>query len=318
MLARVAVGAVLMIAAAGYSRPSAQSPGPSDALLGRWDLVVQRGTQTSPSWIEVERSGTATLVGQFVGSGGSARPIAKIEFTDGAFRFAIPPQWESNPRDITFEGRLEGDHLAGSMTMGDGEKLPWSGTRAPSLRRAGRPAWGEPLPLFNGTSLDGWQPIGRRENEWRAVGGILQNAKSGANLVTVQKFDDFRLHVEVRVPKDSNSGVYLRGRYELQVDDAAGLEPSSHHLGGLYGFIAPSESVARAAGEWQSMDVTLVGRMLTYDLNGTTVICNREIPGITGGALDSAEADPGPLLLQGDHGPVDYRNIVITPAKGTR
>jgi hypothetical protein len=318
MIARVAVGALVLIAAAGYSRPPAQSPAASDALLGRWDLVVQRGTQASPSWLEVERSGTATLVGQFVGSGGSARPIGKIEFTDGTLTFAIPPQWESNPRDITFEGRLEADHLTGSMTMGDGEKLAWSGTRAPSLRRAGRPTWGEPVPLFNGTSLDAWQPIGRRDNEWRAVGGILQNAKSGANLVTVQKFDDFKLHLELRVPKDSNSGVYLRGRYELQVDDAAGLEPSSHHLGGLYGFIAPSESVARAAGEWQSMDVTLVGRMLTYDLNGTTVICNREIPGITGGALDSAEADPGPLQLQGDHGPVDYRNIVITPAKGTR
>ena len=91
--------------AAGHSDMLAESPAASDALLGRWDLVVQRGTQTSPSWLEVERSGTATLVGQFVGSGGSARPIAKIEFTDGTFRFAIPPQWESNPRDISFEGR---------------------------------------------------------------------------------------------------------------------------------------------------------------------------------------------------------------------
>ena len=95
------------------------------------------------------------------------------------------------------------------------------------------------------------------------VDGVLQNANSGANLVTVQKFDDFKLHLEFRVPKEANSGVYLRGRYELQIDDATGLEPSSHHLGGLYGFIAPSENVARAAGEWQSMDVTLVGRMLT-------------------------------------------------------
>ena len=210
----------------------AQSPAASDALLGRWDLVVQRGTQTSPSWLEVERSGTATLVGQFVGSGGSARPIAKIEFTDGTFRFAIPPQWESNPRDITFEGRLEGDRITGSMTMGDGQKVTWSGTRAPSLRRAGRPVWGEPITLFNGKSLDGWQPLGRGDSQWSAVGGILQNAKSGANLVTVQKFDDFKLHLEFRVPKGANSGVYLRGRYELQIDDAAGLEPSSHHLGG--------------------------------------------------------------------------------------
>ena len=317
-MARVALGAALVLTASAYTGTVAQSCVPSDPLLGRWDLVVQRGTQTSPSWLEVERSGTATLVGQFVGSGGSARPIAKIEFTDGTFRFAIPPQWESNPRDITFEGRLEGDRITGSMTTGEGEKLTWSGTRAPALRRTGKPVWGQPITLFNGKSLDGWQPVGRRDSKWSAVGGILQNADSGANLVTVQKFDDFKLHLEFRVPKESNSGVYLRGRYELQIDDASGLEPSSHHLGGLYGFIAPSESVAKAAGEWQSMDVTLVGRMLTYDLNGTSIICNREIPGITGGAIDSAEADPGPLLLQGDHGPVDDRNIVITPAKKAR
>jgi hypothetical protein len=318
MIARVAFGAALLLAAAADSGTLAQSRPASDALLGRWDLVVQRGAQTSPSWLEVERAGTATLVGQFVGSGGSARPIAKIEFTDGAFRFAIPPQWESNPRDITFEGRLEGDRLTGSMTMGDGQKATWSGTRAPSLRRAQPPAWGEPVTLFNGKALDGWQPIGGQTSQWSVVDGILRNAKSGANLVTVQKFEDFKLHLEFRVPKGENSGVYLRGRYELQIDDAAGLEPSSHHLGGVYGFIAPSENVARAAGEWQTMDATLVGRMLTYALNGTTVICNREIPGITGGALDSAEGDPGPLLFQGDHGPVDYRNIVITPAKRAR
>ena len=318
MMARVAFGATLVLAAADYSGTLAQSRAASDALLGRWDLVVQRGTQTSPSWLEVERSGTATLVGQFVGSGGSARPIAKIELADGTFRFAIPPQWDSNPNDITFEGRLDGDRITGSMTMGDGQKQTWSGTRAPALRRAGKPAWGTPVTLFNGKSLDGWQPVGRRDSAWSAAGGIMQNAKSGANLVTGQKFDDFKLHLEFRVPKGENSGVYLRGRYELQIDDAAGLEPSSHHLGGLYGFIAPSENVAKAAGEWQTMDVTLVGRMLTLDLNGTNVICNREIPGITGGAIDSAEAEPGPLLLQGDHGPVDYRNIVITPAKSAR
>jgi hypothetical protein len=320
MIARVVFGGMVMLGAAGYSATSAQSRTASDALLGRWDLVVQHGTQTSPSWLEVERSGTATLIGRFVGPGGSARPIAKIELTDGTFRFAIPPQWESNPHDITFEGRLDGDRVTGSMTMGDGQKATWSGTRAPSLRRAAPSAWGEPITLFNGRghALDGWQPIGDGDSHWQAVDGMLRNAKRGANLVTVQKFEDFTLHLEFRVPKGENSGVYLRGRYELQVDDAAGLEPSSHHLGGLYGFIAPSENVARAAGEWQSMDATLVGRMLTFVLNGTTVICHREIPGITGGALDSAEAEPGPLLLQGDHGPVDYRNIVITPAKRAR
>ncbi len=318
MIARVACGALLMLVAAGHAGPSAQSRSASDALVGRWDLVVQRGTETAPSWLEVERSGRATLVGQFVGSGGSARPIAKIDVADGTFRFAIPPQWESNPRDITFEGRLDGDRITGTMTMGDGQSVTWSGTRAPSLKRTAAPTWGAPIDLLGGASLAGWKPIGRGDSAWSVVGGVLTNAKSGANLVSTRPFEDFKLQLEFRVPKGANSGVYLRGRYELQIDDAAGLDPSSHHLGGLYGFIAPSENVARAAGEWQTMEVTLVGRMLTYVLNGTTVICNREIPGITGGALDSAEGEPGPLLLQGDHGPVEYRNIVITPATATR
>jgi hypothetical protein len=317
MIVRVAFAALLMLAAGEYSATLTQSR-PDEALLGRWDLVVQRGTQTMPSWLEVERSGSVRLVGQFVGSGGSVRPIAKIEFTEGTFRFTIPPQWERESNDLNFDGRLEGDRITGSMTTADGQKLTWSGTRAPSLRRDRKPAWGEPIKLLNGQSLHGWHTVGGGENQWSAASGILQNAKGGANLATDQKFDDFKLHLEFRVPKGANSGVYLRGRYELQVDDSAGLEPSSHHLGGVYGFITPSENVARAAGEWQSMDVSLVGRMLTYDLNGTTIICNREIPGITGGALDSAEAEPGPLLLQGDHGPVDYRNIVITPAKSSR
>src|SRR5687768_2982663 len=186
--------AASILAAAGYSNPLAQSRAASDALLGRWDLVVQRGTQTSPSWLEVERSGNATLVGQFVGSGGSARPIAKIEFADGTFRFAIPPQWDSNPNDITFEGRLEGDRITGSMTMGDGQVVKWSGTRAPTLRRTGAPAWGTAITLFDGKSLEGWLPLGRRDSKWSAVGGVLKNADSGANLVTSQKFDDFKLH----------------------------------------------------------------------------------------------------------------------------
>lgn len=315
MIARVTRGLALTLTALATTGTFAQAPRPSDALIGRWDLVVQQGTQGAPSWLEVERSGSATLVGQFVGSGGSARPIAKIEFADGTFRFAIPPQWESHPKDITFEGRLEGDRVVGSMTMGDGRTVTWSGTRAPALRRTAAPVWGEPITLLQAGSLEGWRPIGRGESQWRVENGVLVNAKSGANLVSTRTFDDFKLHVEFRVPKGANSGVYLRGRYELQIDDAAGLPPSSHHLGGLYGFIAPSEAVAKAAGEWQTMDVTLVGRMLTYTLNGTTVICNREIPGITGGALDSNEGAPGPLLLQGDHGPVEYRNIVITPGK---
>jgi hypothetical protein len=153
------------------------------------------------------------------------------------------------------------------------------------------------------------------DNQWKAENGILFSPKSGSNLVTDQKFNDFKLHIEFRYPKGSNSGIYLRGRYEVQVMDSKGNEPLSGELGGVYGFIAPSEQVAKNPGEWQSYDITLVGRMITLVANGKTIICNQEIPGITGGALDSNEGDPGPIYLQGDHGPVEYRNITLTPAK---
>ncbi len=167
--------------------------------------------------------------------------------------------------------------------------------------------------MFNGTDLKGWHALG--ENQWKAVNGVLTSPKTGSNIVTDDVFNDFKLHVEFRIPKGSNSGVYLRGRYELQISDSKGLDPARGEMGAIYGFITPSEMMAKGAGEWQSYDVTLVGRMITVVANGTMVICNREIPGITGGALDSNEGAPGPLLIQGDHGAVEFRNIVLTPAK---
>jgi len=201
------------------------------------------------------------------------------------------------------------------MTMGDGQTVNWTGTRAPSLRRTAKPVWGDPITLFSGTSLDGWQPVGRRESQWRAVDGVLTNEKTGANLATTQKFDDFKLHMEFRVPKGANSGVYLRGRYEVQIEDDKGKDPWKGYLGAIYGFLTPSEMVAKDPGEWQTYDITLVGRMVTVVANGVTIISNQEIPGITGGAIDSKEGEPGPILLQGDHGPIDFKSIVITPAK---
>jgi hypothetical protein len=85
-------------------------------------------------------------------------------------------------------------------------------------------------------------------------------------------------------------------------------------LGAIYGFLAPTDPVYRGAGEWQSYDITLIGRQLTVALNGKQVICQRDIPGPTGGAIDSNEGMPGPIFLQGDHGPIEYRNIVLTLA----
>jgi hypothetical protein len=282
-------------------------------LEGRWDITVDVAGKPSPSWLEVRHSGNHTLIGQFVGFSGSARPISEVHFKEGKMSFAIPPQWEKGDKDLTVEGTLSGEKLTGTMNTVDGKTYSWTGVRAPSLRRTTPPVWGKAIPLTSGNELKGWHATGT--NQWVISNGILKSDKSGANLVTDAKYDDFKLHVEFRIPKGSNSGVYLRGRYEMQVTDGKGLEPAVDQLGAVYGFISPSEMMAKEPGEWQTFDVTLIGRMLTLAVNGKTVITNQEIPGITGGAMDSNEGEPGPLLIQGDHGPVEYRNIVITPAK---
>ncbi len=285
----------------------------SIAILGRWDITVDVNGKMYPSWLEVRHSGFNMLVGRFVGTGGSARPVSRIYLKDGKMSFSIPPQWEHEPNDLQVEGTLQGDSLAGSMVFSDGKVHMWKGRRAPLLRREKAPVWGSPIHLFNGSSLNSWHAMG--ENQWKVVSGILQSPHSGSNLVTNQTFKDFKLHIECRYPKESNSGIYLRGRYEVQVIDSKGMQPSDVLFGGVYGFLTPSDMVAKAAGEWQTFDITLVGRMVTIIANGKTIICNQEIPGITGGAIDSNEDEPGPIYLQGDHGPVDYRNIIITPAK---
>ena len=180
------------------------------------------------------------------------------------------------------------------------------------MRRAAAPQWGAAIRLFNGTDISGWRVIGG-ENKWQGSNGVLRNGGSGS-LVTERTFNDFKLHVEFRYPKGSNSGIYLRGGYEVQIADSVPPEPVNDLLGSVYGFLSPSEIASRKPDRWQSYDITLLGRMVTVVLNGKTVIAS-QVPGITGGALDSDEGAPGPLMLQGDHGVVEYRNIVLTPAK---
>jgi hypothetical protein len=215
---------------------------------------------------------------------------------------------------LDFEGELVGnDQLKGTLVFTDGKTYSWTAVRAPILKRTGEPSWGKPVKLFNGKDIKGWHAMG--ENQWVVEDGILRSKKSGANLVSDQTFTDFKLHVEFRYEKGSNSGVYLRGRYEVQISDDMGKEPWHGLFSAIYGFLTPNEMTAKAAGEWQSYDITLVGRTVTVIANGKTVICNQTIPGITGGAIDSKEGEPGPILFQGDHGPIDFRNIVITPAK---
>jgi hypothetical protein len=286
------------------------------SIGGRWDLTVHGPQGDYPSWLEVRRSGRRTLVGTFVGRFGSARPISRVEFDNGRIRFSVPPQWEDRADDLIFEGVLDGDKIEGRTTDDMGRRVTWTARRAPSLKRTQTPKWAEPVELFNGKDLTGWKPRHvRAKHGWVVKDGLLVDVVPGNDLMTESKFTDFKLHAEFRYPKGSNSGVYLRGRYEVQIEDNYGQEPDSHHIGGVYGFLTPNVNAARKAGEWQTLDVTLVGRVVTVLLNGVRVIDGQTIPGITWGALESDEGAPGPILLQGDHGPVEFRKVRLTPGQ---
>ena len=293
---------------------AAHSRAVNEGMLGRWDISIATPSGEQPSWLEIEQSGRDQLIGRFVGVVGSARPISVIVVNGDSLSFAIPYQWEDGNGNLSVRGRVRGSSLSGSMTFPDGKTYSWTGVRAPRLDGRPTPAWGTPIHLLHANDLGGWHPSGTT-NQWKVVNGVLSSPKSGSNLITDRKFGDFKLHVEFRYPKESNSGVYLRGRHEVQIQDDFGNPPANDRFSGIYGFISPSVIAARPAGEWETYDITLIGRMVTVVANGKQVICNQEIPGITGGALDSHEGEPGPIFLQGDHGPVDYRNIVITPAR---
>jgi hypothetical protein len=303
-----------LLACAFAITPTGQAQKAGD-ILGRWDLTVQGTDAPYTSWLEVTNA-EGKLTGRFVGRFGSARPIKQIEFSDGKLKFSLPRQYERMKVDLVFEGKLSGGKLEGTTNGEDGATLKWTGVRAPALKPNPNPKWGEPIQLFNGKDLTGWKlRFEKGKGCWSVEDGAMTNSPNCVDIITEQKFKDFKLALEFKLVEKSNSGVYLRGRYEVQIEDNYGKPPESHGIGGLYGFLTPKANAAKKAGEWQKYEITLVGRQLTVVLNGQTVIDKEEMPGITGGALDSAEGEPGPIMLQGDHGKVWFRNVTLTPAK---
>ena len=298
------------------NRSLAQSRNSDQAFLGRWDLTLKTPQREAPSWLEITEEG-----GQFharmVSRWGHARPLPKVEIANGHILFVSPKEEEDRKDDMVFEGNLSGDRLVGTTTGQDGTPWTWTGERAPTLARKGTPKWGKPVQLFNGKDLTGWAPSDPNATaKWTVENGTLVSPGHGPELISTAKFNDFKLHVEFNCGKGANSGVYLRGRYELQIEDDVDPEGPTMQTGGIYGFLAATPAQPRRPGEWQSYDITFVGRTVTVLQNGQTIIDHKEIPGITGGALDSHEGLPGPIYLQGSEaGHVAFRNLTITPAK---
>ncbi len=294
---------------------SAASTSTPAAFLGRWDLTLKAPDRQYPSWLELTLENDE-LKARMTGRWGNARALPKVTLVEGKLTFVSPKEEEARSDDMVFQGTLSGGRLAGTTTGPDGAIWQWTGQRAPSLDRKREPRWGRPVTLFNGKDLSGWHMDSAKGTPpWTVENGTLVSPGHGPELINDTKFEDFKLHVEFNCGADANSGVYLRGRYEVQIEDDSIQEPPSHHMGGIYGFLAPSPELPRKPGEWQTYDITLVGRTVTVVQNGTTIIDHKEIPGLTGGALDSHEELPGPIYLQGsEKGHVAFRQIVITPA----
>lgn len=309
--------AVAVLAATFLGTPaSAQNAKP---FLGRWDMNVTPTTGSPyPQWMElVEKDGK--IEGRVQPRGGGWRPIlgAKVDGTKIIVNVVGTTRWEMTASGL--------DILTGIEKRGDADGPTLAGVRAPKLDRAMPKAWTKPEPIFNGKDLTGWEPIGNvKNNKWIARDGELVNdnplveghrGPGAANIKSTAKFQDFKLHIEVNCPDHGNSGIYLRGRYEIQVGTEGGSQPD-HEMGAVYSHYPPPADAALNLGKWTSFDITFVGRRVTVVRDGKVYHNNVEIPGPTGGALDSNESEPGPFFLQGDHqGVIRYRNITVSVPK---
>ncbi|MGI8741940.1 MAG: 3-keto-disaccharide hydrolase [Bryobacteraceae bacterium] len=289
---------------------------------GRWDIAVSGASPPKAWWLEVSGAGTDVVKGKFVGApGGQLDDIPKITIFDGEMRFSFERRYHKDPKQLEkglYWARIEAGKLKGTFEI-EGDPfsyLEWTGVRAPTLADKDDGAWkrGDPINVFNGRDLTGWQPVGMtRSAAWMVKDALLTNSPGATDLVSERKFQNFDLHVEYLIGPRSNSGIGLRGRYEVQILDDYGKPASLHSNGALYSRVAPSMNASKPPGEWQTFDIRLIGRQVSVALNGLKIIDKANIDGLTAIAIDPNEADPGPIVLQGDHGLVQFRKIVLYP-----
>src|SRR5579884_1545875 len=304
-----------LLAAALVSSVAVLMQAAGNPFAGRWDITISTSRGSYPDWMELVENGGQPAV-RVQPRGGSVHPASAVRMEGSHLIVTVSPASARGPETV-WDLTADGDHLSGTQKRGD-MTAEIAGVRAPALNRKPPKRWSSPESLFDGKDLNGWEPDNPAVNHWVAQDGVLLNESHGANLKTTRKFDDFKLHIDFNCPEGGNSGVYLRGRYEVQVEyEPAGTEDKYHSMGAIYGFLAPSVDSPRKPGQWESFDITLVGRTVTIARNGVTTIDHQEIPGITGGALDANEGEPGPFYIQGDHtGGMKYRNITVqTPAR---
>jgi hypothetical protein len=199
-------------------------------------------------------------------------------------------------------------------------RINWVGVRQPiwpASNANGNHTYGKPVVLVGpGVGLDVWtgQTQGK-ESGWKIVDGVFSNEPPTYNPVSKEKFKDFKITTDFKLDERQNSGLYIRGRYELQLSLGGGNPATAGRQGllAIYGWKAPDVNAAKPAGEWQTLEAIVVGNHLTATLNGQRIHNNAVLPAMTGGALDNDELAPGPIMIQGDHSRVSFRNMVVTP-----
>jgi Domain of Unknown Function (DUF1080) len=301
---------VLLLLLAASALPAADA-----GFNGRWDIEVPKEPRHHAWWLEVTGAGTPAIKGRFVGfPGGDMLDIQKLWIDNGELHFTFDRSGQKGALHQEYTLKQAGKELRGTFTAGK-ESLELIGHRAPAIKEKDDGHWheGKPVQLFDGTDLKGWHGIIQgKDLGWSVHDSVVSSTGGANNLETDAKYWNFKLHVEYRVGKGSNSGIGLRGRYEVQILEDKDRPLDRHSNGGLYSRIIPTENVSKAPGEWQVYDIRLVGMDVSVVSNGK-LITKGVIEGLTAIACDWEEGKPGPIILQGDHGPVDFRNVVLTP-----
>jgi len=318
---RILLSACLLAAVLVTPSVSAQ-PSP---FLGSWNLTGTGDDASFVYWLKVEQ-GPASLTGRFLNRTGSpvSLGVVKVESGELVFQMGRPDNLTGPEFRATFQnGRLVGRHIQRQGGRGGApateRTVNWVGVPTPAWPASNANAahkYGAPVVLFDAgsPSMDAWGvQFPERPVNWSVVEGLLQNQPPANNLVSKQRFSDFKLEAEYKLSPKSNAGLYLRGRYEMQVLDDAGQPTALTGHMSIYGRKAPDSNASLAPGEWQRTEIILVGNRVTVTLNGTRIHDNAVIEGITGGALDNNELTPGPIMIQGDHTLAQFRKVVVTP-----
>jgi hypothetical protein len=289
---------------------------------GRWDITAKTQPRPRAWWLELNGVGSPNPAGKFVSAyAGDMNTINTIKVEDGVLRFTIHRSDRNGKMqgdEMIYTARLVNGKLEGTYTTESGKNPPlkWTGVRAPAINEKDDGSWkeGEPIALFNGKDLTGWKGLNPgAELKWSVQEGVLRNAPPTTDIISDRSFWNFTLHTDFRIVEHSNSGIGLRGRYEIQILDDYGRPAGTHGAAALYSRIAPSVNASKPAGEWQSYDIRLIGRTLTVVHNGKKVLDKVEIDGLTAIANNSDEDKPGPFIVQGDHSYVEIKSFVVTP-----